>query len=150
MNEKLKPCPYCGSVHLTDCYVFIRCDTCLMEGPKMNNGRNDAHADHMDNKNAIAAWNKMHRKVDVKTQMCKFNANDAREIEYETIGENIIQEYDKCVTAITKAAKENKCQVSLSDNISIMTTKLLNKQGFKIVHVDGDRPFDPSYIIISW
>jgi predicted metal-binding protein len=34
-----------------------------MEGPKMNNGQNDAHADYMDNKNAITAWNKLPRNL---------------------------------------------------------------------------------------
>jgi len=63
MKENLKPCPYCGSTNLTDCYVYIRCDNCLMEGPKMNNGQNDAHADYMDNKNAITAWNKLPRNL---------------------------------------------------------------------------------------
>jgi hypothetical protein len=32
-----------------------------MEGPKMNGGSNDAHADYIDKKNAIEAWNKLPR-----------------------------------------------------------------------------------------
>ena len=32
-----------------------------MEGPKTNRGRNDDHADHMDNVHAIKMWNKLPR-----------------------------------------------------------------------------------------
>ena len=63
MKEKLEPCPYCGSTDLRDCYVYIRCNKCLMEGPKMNDGRNDDHADYIDNINAIKAWNKLPRNL---------------------------------------------------------------------------------------
>ena len=60
--ETLKPCPYCGSTNLKDCYVFIKCEKCLMNGPKMNGGNNDAHSDFIDHENAIKAWNKLPRK----------------------------------------------------------------------------------------
>jgi hypothetical protein len=61
MIEELKPCPYCGSNDLNDCYVYIRCNKCLMEGPKMNGGHNDAHSDFRDRELAIEAWNKLPR-----------------------------------------------------------------------------------------
>ena len=56
MNE-LKPCPFCGNTFLTDNYVYISCNKCKANGPKMNNGNNDDHADFIDNENAIKAWN---------------------------------------------------------------------------------------------
>ena len=61
--EKLKPCPYCESNDLNDCYVYIRCNKCLMEGPKMNGGRNDDHSDFRDRELAIEAWNKLPRNL---------------------------------------------------------------------------------------
>lgn len=61
MIEELKPCPYCNSKDLKDCYVYIKCNKCLMEGPKMNGGHNDDHADFIDRQNAIEAWNKLPR-----------------------------------------------------------------------------------------
>jgi len=33
-----------------------------MGGPKSNNGQNDDHADHMDHKWAIDAWNNLPRR----------------------------------------------------------------------------------------
>lgn len=54
-------CPYC---HGTDLYVndvSVKCKNCLMIGPQMNGGRNDAHADIKDRENAIKAWNKLPR-----------------------------------------------------------------------------------------
>lgn len=54
---KLLPCPFCGSENLKDCYVYIKCNDCLAEGPKMNNGNYDDHADFIDRENAITAWN---------------------------------------------------------------------------------------------
>ena len=56
MNN-LKPCPFCGSNNLEDHYVFIKCTDCGEEGPPSNNKRNDAHADFVDNENAIEYWN---------------------------------------------------------------------------------------------
>lgn len=55
---KLKPCPFCKSTDLKDCYVYIKCNNCLAEGPKMNGGRNDAHSDYLDAQNAKLAWSK--------------------------------------------------------------------------------------------
>jgi len=60
--EDLKPCPNCECKHIRDCYVYMKCENCLMDGPKMNKGNNDAHADHMDHKNAIEAWNNLPRR----------------------------------------------------------------------------------------
>ena len=56
--EALKPCPFCGSTHLSDSYVYVRCDMCGANGPEMNGGRNDDHADWVDHERAIAAWNR--------------------------------------------------------------------------------------------
>lgn len=53
----LESCPFCGSSNIKDCYVFIKCLDCLAEGPKINNGRYDDHADFVDHENAIKAWN---------------------------------------------------------------------------------------------
>lgn len=61
--ETPKPCPYCKSTDLTDCYVYIKCNRCLMDGPKMNRGNNDAHADFRDHEMAIEAWNKLPRNI---------------------------------------------------------------------------------------
>lgn len=58
----LKKCPYCNSSDLKNCYVYIKCNDCLMEGPKMNNGNNDDHADHIDYEQAVLAWNSLPRK----------------------------------------------------------------------------------------
>ena len=55
---KLKPCPFCKSKNLKDCYVFIKCNDCKAEGPKMNDGNFDSHADFIDHENACKAWNK--------------------------------------------------------------------------------------------
>ncbi len=56
-KPKLKQCPFCGSKNLDDRYVYIHCRDCLCDGPKMNRGENDAHADSIDHEAAIAAWN---------------------------------------------------------------------------------------------
>ena len=56
--EKLESCPFCKSQDLEDCYIFIKCKNCGAEGPKMNNGRNDDHADFVDHERAIEAWNR--------------------------------------------------------------------------------------------
>lgn len=58
MTENLKYCPFCGNQEIEDCYVYIRCKKCSAEGPKMNDGNNDSHADYIDRENAIKAWNK--------------------------------------------------------------------------------------------
>lgn len=55
--RELKPCPFCGSHNLEDCYVYIKCNSCLAEGSKMNKGNNDSHADFVDHENACIAWN---------------------------------------------------------------------------------------------
>ena len=56
---KLKPCPFCEDENgLEDCYVYILCSKCGAEGPKMNDGKNDDHADFVDHEMAIEAWNK--------------------------------------------------------------------------------------------
>lgn len=57
----LKPCPACKSTNLSDHYVYIQCNKCLMSGPKMNGGKNDDHSDYIDRENAIEAWNKLPR-----------------------------------------------------------------------------------------
>jgi hypothetical protein len=59
----LKPCPYCGSEKLADCYTYIKCMECLMEGPKTNKGNNDSHADYLDHSNAVAMWNILSKNV---------------------------------------------------------------------------------------
>lgn len=56
--KDLKPCPFCGSLDLEDCCIYVKCNQCLAEGPKMNEGRFDDHADWTDHENAIKAWNK--------------------------------------------------------------------------------------------
>jgi len=58
----LKPCPNCKSTDLADCYVYIKCRTCKMTGPQMNDGNNDSHADYLDHENAVNAWNKLPRR----------------------------------------------------------------------------------------
>jgi hypothetical protein len=60
--EKLKECPNCKSNNLKDCYVYIRCNDCLMEGPKTNRGNYDDHADYLDHEKAIELWNGLPRK----------------------------------------------------------------------------------------
>jgi len=66
ISEKdLKPCPNCGSTDLKHKSVYIKCNKCLMEGPKTNGGSNDEHADHMDWKWAIQNWNDLPRFEDI-------------------------------------------------------------------------------------
>lgn len=60
--SELLPCPNCGSTNLRDAYVYIACKNCLMEGPKMNGGNNNDHADYIDHKGAIEYWNNLPRK----------------------------------------------------------------------------------------
>ena len=62
--ENLKPCPNCKSRNLTDCYVYIKCNDCLMEGPKTNNGEKNAHADYIDHKKAVEYWNELPRIIE--------------------------------------------------------------------------------------
>ena len=67
ISEKdLLPCPNCGSTDLKHKSVYIKCNKCLMEGPKTNGGSNDQHADHMDWKWAIANWNEIPRLDELK------------------------------------------------------------------------------------
>ena len=61
--ENLKPCPHCNSTDLEDCYIYIKCNKCLMNGPKMNDGYNDAHSGMIDHRMAIDAWNKLPRNL---------------------------------------------------------------------------------------
>ena len=63
--KDLKPCPNCGSTDLKHKNIYIRCNKCLMEGPKTNDGQNDQHADHMDWKWAIQNWNNLPRLEDI-------------------------------------------------------------------------------------
>ena len=63
MKEQLLPCPACDLNNLRDCYVYIKCENCLMEGPKANGGRNDDHADEADHIRAIKMWNALPRKI---------------------------------------------------------------------------------------
>ena len=65
-TEDLLPCPNCNSQNLKDCYVYIKCESCLMTGPQMNGGRNDDHADNGDHTSAINAWNKLPRRKKFK------------------------------------------------------------------------------------
>ena len=58
----MKPCPNCKSTNLEDCYVYVKCNNCLMEGPKMNKGKFDDHADYIDRQNALKAWDNLPRK----------------------------------------------------------------------------------------
>lgn len=59
--KNLKSCPNCKGEKLQDCYVFIKCLTCLMEGPKTNGGERNQHADFLDHENAIILWNNLPR-----------------------------------------------------------------------------------------
>jgi len=51
-----KACPFCGSKELEDCYVYVRCNTCLAEGPASNGKRFDDHADFRDREIANEKW----------------------------------------------------------------------------------------------
>lgn len=59
---ELKSCPNCRSTNLKDCYVYIKCLSCGMTGPQMNNGIYDDHVDYIDHQNAVNSWNKLRRK----------------------------------------------------------------------------------------
>jgi hypothetical protein len=61
-NKLLLPCPNCEGDSLKHCYVYIKCERCLMEGPKTNGGRNDDHVDNADYDMAIINWNKLPRR----------------------------------------------------------------------------------------
>ena len=63
----IKPCPNCKSTNIKDCYVYIRCNTCLMCGPMLNGGLNTGYADHVDHKFAIEKWNNLPREENSKT-----------------------------------------------------------------------------------
>lgn len=54
---RLEPCPFCGSKDIKDNYVYMSCDKCKADGPKMNDGNFDDHADYIDRERAIRAWN---------------------------------------------------------------------------------------------
>jgi len=55
---KLRNCPYCD-VPPEDHYVYYQCPKCGLAGPWSNGGKNDTHADHIDNKNAANNWNQL-------------------------------------------------------------------------------------------
>lgn len=57
MIKNLKSCPFCGSINIIDCYVYMKCEKCGAKGPCVNNGINDDHVDHYDNLLAISLWN---------------------------------------------------------------------------------------------
>ena len=61
----LKPCPYCDSENLDDCYVYIQCKNCLLTGPQMQGGSYDDHADFVDHENAVKAWNLLPRRKNI-------------------------------------------------------------------------------------
>lgn len=52
-----KPCRFCGSKNLLDCYLYIKCQDCKARGPAMNEDVFDEHADWTDHAEAIEAWN---------------------------------------------------------------------------------------------
>lgn len=56
VRDELAACPFCGSTDIYDAYGFMVCNTCKATGPAMNNGNNDDHADFVDHKRAIEAW----------------------------------------------------------------------------------------------
>lgn len=58
MKDKLKPCPFCKSKNIIDCYVYMACGNCHAKGPVVNNGAIDDHVDYMDHQLAIKLWNK--------------------------------------------------------------------------------------------
>lgn len=62
VETEIKPCPNCDCKDIHDYYIYMECSKCLMTGPKMNGGKNDAHCDHIDHENAIKAWNNLPRK----------------------------------------------------------------------------------------
>ncbi len=64
----LKQCPFCECDEIEDCYVYMKCNKCGAEGPKMNNGNNDDHADYIDRENAIEAWNKRTQTINERTK----------------------------------------------------------------------------------
>ena len=55
--SEFKPCPFCGSSRIEDCYIYMKCLSCGTKGPIQNNGNFDHHADHVDHENAIKTWN---------------------------------------------------------------------------------------------
>lgn len=55
--DKLRECPFCGSLKLKHCYVFVKCENCGAEGPVTNDKQNDDHADYIDRENASKKWN---------------------------------------------------------------------------------------------
>jgi hypothetical protein len=65
MEIVLAPCPACGSIYLSDDYVYIKCKDCGVQGPWTNGGKFDDHADWIDHENAIERWNKMPRAISV-------------------------------------------------------------------------------------
>ena len=61
LDGDLRSCPNCKSTEIEDNYIYMQCMNCLMTGPQMNGGNNDDHADHIDHKRAIEAWNNLPR-----------------------------------------------------------------------------------------
>lgn len=60
-KEKPQPCPFCKGTDLFVGGVGVRCNSCLMEGPKSNGGRDDEHADWIDRETAVSYWNRLPR-----------------------------------------------------------------------------------------
>jgi len=68
----MKNCPYCN-VAPTDSYVQYYCPKCGIAAPHTNGGKNDAHADHIDNKQAKLNWNKMVLYIEIGMQVEKMD-----------------------------------------------------------------------------
>ncbi len=60
--EALKPCPNCNTYDIKDCYVYIKCNKCGMQGPNTNNGNHDDHYDFRDRELSTEYWNKLPRR----------------------------------------------------------------------------------------
>jgi hypothetical protein len=77
-DKDLKPCPYCDYPLIEDCYVYMRCKNCGLQGPHTNGGYNDDHADFIDRENARKYWNELPRRKGVKYTVGEKNEGKKR------------------------------------------------------------------------
>ena len=58
----LKPCPNCKGTNLKDCYAYVKCLDCGLQGPRFCTEGREWTADHVDRKMGIEGWNGLPRR----------------------------------------------------------------------------------------
>ena len=79
----------------------------------------------------------------------KINAEWARQTATSILGEKVKKQLDTCFERIKQAVERNDMYCHVSVYPDALTTRELQRRGFKTEYIDGDQR-DGSYLQISW